>query len=188
MKDLKAALGNGSKPDITHVRTPLMTYAARACEYGSDKYERANYLRRVEGMRAAFERNRAYTRAAVSHLMRKLDAMEAHQSTDPNLTDVEGMKRAAYAADTDATPGAKVGASLLPHDAHATASLNMAIAQAVDAGLLPSDPGQPWKSRDVAASPIPLSTTAEQIAELEVEDDGFVTVHCTPTQDFLDRE
>lgn len=144
-KDLKAALGNGSKPDLTHVRGSPMRYMARGCEYGNAKYERANYLRSAgDTVRDDFERLRGYTRATINHLVAMLDAMEHHQANDPNLEDDEGLKRAAYAADTDATPGAKVGASGLPHIAHAAASLMMAIEQAVDSGLLPDDPGQPW--------------------------------------------
>lgn len=157
MKDMKVALGSGVKPDLTHVRTPLMVYCARACEYGNDKYERANYLRETDSLKADYERYRAYLRAALSHIMATLDAMELNQSADPKLTQQAGLRVAAYATDTDATPGAKVGASLLPHVAHAAASLNMAIAQAVGCGLLPGDPGQPWKAAPAeAAAPEPL--------------------------------
>jgi hypothetical protein len=143
LKDLKEALGARSKPDITHIRTPMLVYGSRACEYGNDKYERANYLRPVDGMRANFERYRAYIRATVSHLIKTLDDMEMHQSGDPDLQDSVGMMVAAYAKDTDA--GIKFPASGLPHVAHAVASLNMAIAQAVNGELLPADPGKPWE-------------------------------------------
>lgn len=160
LKDMKVALSSGAKPDITHIRTPMKVYGARNCEYGNDKYVRANYLRPVDGMREAFVRYRAYLRATDSHLSQTLDAMEKHQSLDPELKDVEGMKRAAYAVDTDATPGAKVGASFLPHIGGSVASLNMALAQAVDAGLLPSDPGQPWRDG------------RDHEAEVEIEPDG----------------
>lgn len=147
MKDLKEALGSGLKPDVTHVRTPLMVYTARACEYGSDKYERANFLRRTPGgRRSDFLRLREYARATVSHLMKALDSMEAHQANDPELRDLGGMVRACYAADEEA--GSSFPASGLPHWAHAAASLNMALAQAVDVGLLPADPGQPWARMD----------------------------------------
>lgn len=144
MQDMKAALGNASKPDITHVRTALMTYIARACEYGSAKYERSNYMRRKDSPREDFERFRAYLRSAWSHIGKILDAMELHQANDPDLEDVTGMMRACYAADTDVTPGAPVGASSLPHVAHAGAGLMMAIVQGVLCGMLPEDPGQPW--------------------------------------------
>lgn len=152
MQDMKAALGNGSKPDLTHVRTAIMTYIARACEYGSAKYQRANYMRPVgdNTPRDNFVRFRAYLRSAQSHIAKTLDAMEAHQSTDPDLVDVAGMRRAAYSADMDETPGTAVGASMLPHVAHAAAGLMMSIVQATLYGLLPDDPGQPWAALGVA--------------------------------------
>lgn len=160
MKDMKAALGSGAKPDITHVRSFFMNYCARACEYGNDKYERANYLRPADCKLtggADFNRLRAYVRAGISHLVKMLDTMEEHQAGDPELRDVRGMLDAAYSPDTDATPGAKVGASYLPHLAHAIASLNMAVTQAVYAGLLPDDPGQPWKApKRAEAVPAPI--------------------------------
>ena len=145
LKDLKEALGARSKPDITHIRTPLMVYGSRACEYGNDKYERANYLRPVGSTKEAFERYRKYLRAGVSHLVAILDEMEWHQANDPDLQDEEGMKRAAFAADTD--EGLKFPASGLPHFAHAVASLNMCITQAVQAELLPPDPHKPWAEK-----------------------------------------
>lgn len=148
--DLKEALGSRRKPDTTHVRYSFIVYTSRACEYGDDKYERANYRRPTGGKAHSeptaedFRRFRAYLRAAKDHVEKTLDAMELHQAGDYHLTDVEGMKRAAYAADTDETPGNKIGASRLPHVSPAAASLNMAITQAVDCGLLPADPGAPW--------------------------------------------
>ncbi len=145
MKDMKAALSNTSKPDITHVRTALMTYIARACEYGSAKYERSNYMRSKDSPKEDFERFRAYLRSGVSHFVKCLDAMELHQANDPDLEDVPGMMRACYAPDTDETPGAKVGASQLPHVAHGCAGVMMSIVQAVLCGMLPEDPGQPWE-------------------------------------------
>lgn len=163
LKDLKEALSSVRKPDITHVRKVLLTYVARACEYGSSRYVRGNYLRPVNPAgytgtpsKEDFERLRSYLRALVSHATSALDEMELHLSRDPDLADVDGMKRAAYAEDTDEPPeGSKVGASHLPHLAHAGASLMMALAQAVLCGLLPQDPGQTWKDRTIAPDPEP---------------------------------
>lgn len=144
--DMKEALvGAVSKPDLTHCRRAAMVYEARAKEYGADKYERANYLRRMSSPAADFSRFRSYLRAAVSHFMFTLDAMEAHEANDPQLVDVEGMRRAMYAADTD--PGLNFPASGLPHVSHGLTSTTMAITQAVDAGMLPADPGQPWREQ-----------------------------------------
>lgn len=159
LKDVKEALSSARKPDITHVRSAFMTYTARPCEYGSDKYERSNFMRPTgDGPHemptaADFERLRTYLRAAMGHIASTLDSMERHQAQDPQLVDVTGMRLAAYAVDTDATPGAKVGPSLLPHIAPACSSLNMAITQAVDCGLLPADPGTPWRNVNRAAKP-----------------------------------
>jgi hypothetical protein len=145
--DLKEALNSGRKADITHIRGPFLVYGARACEYGNDKYERANYQRPAEGrgLRPDFERYRAYLRAAVSHLVAVLDSMEYHQAWDPELREEDYMRQAAYAADMDAKEGCAVGPSRLPHICGAIASLNMAVTQAVRYRLLPADPGQPWK-------------------------------------------
>lgn len=160
MKDMKEALNSGVKPDITHMRTPTLNYNGRQCEYGNDKYERANYLRSVEGLRAAFERYRSYLRAGMSHIVKNLDAMEKHQASDPNLEDFEGMKLAAYAADMEESP--KFPASGLPHVGGGIASLNMAVTQAVDAGLLPADPGQPWKDKVYHSKTVGWISLAEQ--------------------------
>jgi len=147
---MKEALGSGRKPDLTNIRTPLMVYGSRACEYGSVKYERANFLRATgdgphsEPTPDDLHRLRTYLRAVMSHTMATLDAIERHQANDPKLADVAGMKRAAFAEDTDPDTSGKVGPSCLPHLCGAVASLNMGIAQAVDCGLLPADPGQQW--------------------------------------------
>lgn len=131
-----------------------MNYVARACEYGNVRYERSNYMRPVAGAYDGtpkpkdFERLRSYLRALVSHATAALDALELHQSQDYHLSDVEGMKKAAFAEDTDEPPqDSKVGASHLPHLAHAGASLMMALVQATLCGLLPEDPGKTWNMR-----------------------------------------
>lgn len=160
LKDMKEALTGARKPDLTHVRRAFGVYIARPCEYGCAKgYERANYLRpagppaderqRAEPMAADFLRLRAYLRAAKSHIDAAIDALEQHEAGDPTLTDRAGMLAAAYAADTDTMPGAPIGASGLPHIAHAAASVQIAICQAVRYGLLPEDPGRPWDALDM---------------------------------------
>lgn len=152
MKDMKEGLTSARKADTTHVRKSIQVYIARPCEWGSVKYERSNFLRPAsdhppgspEATAADFERFRAYLRAARDHLSDALDSMERHQALDPQLRDVEGMRRAAYAVDTDAKPGCPFGPSGLPHVAPGAASIMMAIEQATFFGLLPADPGQPW--------------------------------------------
>lgn len=152
LKDVKEALSSARKADTTHVRRSFQIYTARPCEYGAEKYERANFMRMTVSSPSTqptaldFSRLRAYARAARDHIDEMLESMERHQSIDPKLEDVEGMKRACYAVDTDTKPGQKIGASMLPHIAPACASLMMAITQATDCGLLPKDPGTPWRA------------------------------------------
>jgi hypothetical protein len=164
VKDLKEGLSSARKADVTQARGGIKRYLSRACEYGNAKYARANFLRptveggkrggggAVEQTRADFERFRSYLRAASSHLDAVLDSMEYHQAIDNELVDADGMRRAAYAEDEDAKPGCPIGASGLPHVAHAVASLMMAIEQATLYGLLPHDPGQPWVARTVTTT------------------------------------
>jgi len=151
-KDMKECLTSTRKADTTHVRGPFKVYTSRPCEWGSVKYERSNFVRpstasvdETVRTRADFLRLRAYARAAQDHIGAMLDAMELHQASDPQLEDVQGMRIAAYAVDLDCKPGDPHGPSLLPHIAPACASLNMAVTQAVVFGLLPADPGQPWR-------------------------------------------
>lgn len=185
LKDLKDALSNARKADTTHVRRAFMIYTARPCAFGNVKYERANYRRPTGGAphtvptKADFERYRAYLRAARDHIDETLDAMELHLAGDPQLLDVEGMKRAAYAIDTDVSPGSEwLGPSNLPHVAPACASLNMAITQATDCGLLPADPGTPWNTAAVKpqASVAQALSDAAQAMSKSVKRAGVFTI------------
>ncbi len=146
--------------------------------------------------RAAFERLRKYLRAARDHIDECLESMERHQSQDPKLTDVEGMKVAAYAVDTDVTPGSKIGASMLPHVAPACASLMMAITQATDAGLLPKDPGTPWRINIVCeeakkalerhnAMKLEVSTDEGPYVQMQMCTDGFIRPAESPLENAL---
>jgi hypothetical protein len=142
LKDMKESLG-GVKPDLTHVRRSSMIYETRAKEYGSFKYERANYLRGSADIEESVERLRTYIRGAISHWMLMLDSIEDHQAEDPNFENLEELLMAIYAPDTevgkDGTP-----ASGLPHACGALASGAMGVTIMVKLGLLPEDPGQPW--------------------------------------------
>lgn len=203
LKDMKEGLSSSRKADTTHIRRSFQIYTCRPCEYGSDKYERANYMRPAAPknvdidvqMRAAFERFRKYLRAARDHIDECLESMERHQSQDPKLTDVEGMKVAAYAVDTDVAPGSKIGASMLPHVAPACASLMMAITQATDAGLLPKDPGTPWRinivreeaDKALARAKLEVSENGGPFVEMKKDADGFIRPVESSLEDMLTR-
>ncbi len=202
MKDLKEGLSSSRKVDVTHVRSAIKRYIARACEWGSVRYERSNFLRRAAdslqepaSTRANFERLRGYLRAASSHIDATLDSMEAHQAIDPKLENAAGMKRAAYAEDTDAQPGCPHGHSGLPHLAGASASLMMAIEQATVYGLLPADPGRPWEARKAAADALTASLQASGEWRADPAPgpcgppkSGNGCACAEPTTDFADRE
>lgn len=145
MKDMKEALTSGRKPDISHVRGPGKVYSCRAHEYGSDKYERANYVRLSANAADAARNYRSYLASVDRHITAALDAMEYLEAEFPGFEDapLSRLLEAVYAADTDASPS--FPASTLPHISHAMAGLGMAITKAVRDGILPADPGQPWK-------------------------------------------
>ena len=191
---MKEGLSSSRKADTTHIRRSFQIYTCRPCEYGADKYERANFMRPAAPvdvdmdvqMRAAFERLRKYLRATRDHIDECLESMERHQSQDPKLVDVEGMKQAAYAMDTDVTPGSKIGASLLPHVAPACSSLMMAITQATDAGLLPKDPGTPWRTVPAVVKDT-LRDLAESMTYVQMEKgvDGMIRPVESPLENAL---
>ena len=130
--DLKPPVG--VKAPLAHVPVALMTYDARAHQYGADKYLLGNYLRaNPEGpLTAAL----GYSSALMRHVTAFNDSVIRHigEGVGYNVT----QEAAAYAADAE---------SGLPHLAHAAASLGMLIQKLVDAGLLPADPGITWGSR-----------------------------------------
>lgn len=176
MRDMKAALGNGSKPDLTHVRTAFKVYTSRPCEYGGVKYVRGNYMRPTKDgtTKEAFERFREYLGSAERHISKMFDSMERHLAVDPNLEDEEGMRRAAYAADTD--PGNEnVGPSNLPHVAHLCAGTMMGIEQAIMSGLLPADPGQPWDVLSQVSDAVPAHVNPDQ--EVSPSQDTYACPH-----------
>ncbi len=179
MKDMKEALSSARKADTTHVRGGVRRYIARTCEYGNAKgYERSNMYRATgdgphsEPTGADFERFRSYLRAQLDHAQAVLDAMEQHQANDPQLLDVEGMKRAAFAADTDPDKTNTIGPSYLPHLCGSMASGMIAIEQAIQCGLLPADPGQPWAKR-VATQHIDTDAALDELTRLTEEVGGY---------------
>ena len=147
LKDCKATLNGSGKPDLTHMRRAMMVYTSRACEYGNDKYVRSNYLRPTDSVAEDVERLRTYMRATISHIQFMLDDLESHQSQDPGLENEEGIREAILCPDLD-EDGSKIGPSGLPHISHACASIMMGLQQAVDSGLLPKDPGTPWRDEE----------------------------------------
>lgn len=128
--------GMGRKAPLAQVPPALLNYAARAHQYGADKYELGNYLRRPpEGMRDV-DRLLEYISATQRHLALWADSIIRFlgDGVENRLT----VEEACFAPDAE---------SGLPHGSHAAASLGMAVQQAADAGLMPLDPGTPWRDK-----------------------------------------
>lgn len=135
MSDMKQ--GMGRKPPLAQVPPALLNYAARAHQYGADKYQLGNYLREApEGM-TDMDRLLEYISAAQRHLAAWADSIIRHLGGGKNR-----------ALDLDTACHAPDSESGLPHAAHAAASLGMALQQAADAGLMPLDPGAPWEKKE----------------------------------------
>jgi hypothetical protein len=132
LSDMKAALG-GKKPVLAHVSVALLNYVARAHQYGAQKYEMGNYLRKPSAG-TDVDRLLEYISAAQRHLAQWADS----------IIRFEGKGLGAKVRKDEAYFGAD-DESKLPHAAHAGASLSMALQQAADAGLIPLDPGITWK-------------------------------------------
>lgn len=139
--DMKAGLTgrHGARPKLSILPRAGLVYGARPLEYGDAKYARGNYhgpAPAALGTNAAALRVFGYIDAAMRHLSTVGDAGNKAMGTGGDLA-------AAIAAPDDQASGG-FPPSMLPHLAHALASVMLAITVAVDDGLLPEDPGQPW--------------------------------------------
>lgn len=119
-EDLKEVVG---KPQLSQLPRVPAIWAARVYEYGARKYARGNYLRRKPTREGDIARLGHYLDAVLRHLHAQTDALERSHS--------DGVGMITVAIDSE---------SGLPHLAHALVSLQMLIAQLVDAGLAPEDP------------------------------------------------
>jgi hypothetical protein len=129
--DLKRGLG-GVKPQLSQIPGGALAWAARAAQYGGQKYERGNYLRPTVDKLADLDRLSSYIDATMRHLFAVTGEIEWQRGN----TSMEG---------TDLLVGGYLdNESGLPHLAHALISLMFAIQQGINAGILVEDPGTPW--------------------------------------------
>lgn len=133
----KHALIGGAKPDLSLLPRVAMDYESRALEYGDDKYLRGNYFCPPPAGVNKAKHLLGYIAAAMRHLTSTTDAINRAIGTGGDV--------AAACASPDDEPGVGFPPSMLPHLALAMSSLAIGITRAVDDGLLPTDPGQPWK-------------------------------------------
>lgn len=135
--DMKQGL-TGSRPKMSILPRVALVHMIRAIEYGADKYARGNYHGPPPPNVSPEERLLGYIDATQRHLTRVADAINRALGTG-------GDVRAACCT-RDEDGGGKFPASLLPDLSHALASMGIGVSCAVDDGLIPEDPGQPWKT------------------------------------------
>lgn len=135
--DMKEGLTNG-KPQLSQLPHAALVYAARGFEYGCspNKYERGNYLRPQVDMLADFHRLLFYADAVLRHATKLTTEMNRVLGcTDKTKED---LLKGVNTVDIE---------SNLSHLTGMLANGMMAVQQAVDAGLIPADPGQPWLNK-----------------------------------------
>lgn len=126
-----------SRPALSINQYNGTVHGVRATEYGADKYARGNYHGAPpEGVEPA-RRVAEYIDAAMRHLGKVAQAYNEALGTgkDP--------REALAVVDDEASGG--FPPSMLPHLSHAIAGLKILVECAVHDGILPADPGQPWK-------------------------------------------
>lgn len=130
-----------SRPELSILPYNGMVFGSRATEYGADKYARGNYFGAPPANVDPVDRFAEYLSAAMRHLGKIAQAINVAKGTG-------GDARAACAdLDTEASGG--FPPSMLPHIAHAIAGLMIAVECGINDGLLPADPGQPWKRHEM---------------------------------------
>lgn len=127
-----------SRPDLSITPYHGEVHGARATEYGADKYARGNYFGPPPAGIDPVDRFLGYVAAARRHLGKVQQAINVAKGTG-------GDARAACALVDDEASGG-FPPSMLPHISHAIAGLMILVECGVTDGLLPADPGQPWKA------------------------------------------
>lgn len=130
--DMKA--GVGKKPQVAYMSPAALNYMARGHQYGAEKYAMGNYLRAAPEGTTDLMRLFEYYSALIRHAAAGCDSIIRFLGEGRNAVGTEA--RAAFAKDLE---------SGLPALCHIGATYSMMVQQAVDAGLLPFDPGTPWK-------------------------------------------
>lgn len=126
-----------ARPRLSIVPYNARVYTARATEYGADKYARDNYLGPIPKGADPVDVFLEYLDAVERHIGKTMRAIAQARANG-------GDVRAAC-GDQDTEHSVAFPPSLLPHVAHALAGLHIAVEIGIKEGLLPDDPGQPWK-------------------------------------------
>lgn len=140
--DMKHGLTT-ARPKLSIIGQHAQVYTCRGMEYGADKYARGNYHGDPPAGVTNVDRFLGYVDAALRHLSKISQAINVARGT--------GGDEAAACAAVDGESSAGFPPSMLPHLAHAMASLMIAAEVGVADGLVPPDPGQPWTSHPMYA-------------------------------------
>lgn len=170
-----------SRPELSILQYNGMVYSSRATEYGADKYARGNYFGAPPANVDPVNRFAEYLSAAMRHLGKIAQAINIAKGTG-------GDARAACAdLDTEASGG--FPPSMLPHIAHAIAGLMIAVECGINDGLLPADPGQPWKRHPMYAEVLERRAAGSKGNKLEgLRDDQIRAQQGLPQKDDPDAE
>lgn len=136
-RNAQASRTGHDRPKLSILQYNGMVYSASGTTFGSEKYARGNFHGpRPEGVEPV-DRFLEYLDAAMRHIGKIAHAINVAKGT-------RGDQIAACALPDDEASGG-FPASNLPHIAHAIAGLMIAVECGVADGLLPADPGQPWR-------------------------------------------
>lgn len=158
MSDLKAKRdareqASCARPMLSLTQRNGLVHNSRGTGYGADKYARGNYFGPPPADVDPVDRFLGYIDAAMRHLTHVAQAINVAKGTG-------GDARAACAiVDEDASGG--FPPSLLPHVSHAIAGLMIMVECGVTDGLLPADPGEPWKAHPMYAEVLARRATGK---------------------------
>lgn len=138
MADMKHGLTSGARPQLSVVGKHSMVYQTRGTEYGAAKYARGNYHGDAPAGVTPEARIMGYVDAIMRHCTELSHAYNTAIGTG-------GDVRAALRDCVDAGSSGGFPASMLHQLAHILAGAGIAVECAVADGILPADPGQPWK-------------------------------------------
>lgn len=133
----------GERPKLSLQQYNAAVWRSRATEYGADKYARGNYHGPPPASVKPVDQIVEYLDAAMRHLGKVAQAVNVAYGTG-------GDVGAALACPDDDASG-DFPPSMLPHLAHTLAGLSIMVEIGVGAGILPADPGQPWKTHPLYA-------------------------------------
>jgi hypothetical protein len=163
-----------SKPKFSILQRHAQVHQIRGTEYGADKYARGNYHGAPPAGVDPVQRLLGYIDATQRHLTRVAEAINRAIGTGGDVVE------ACQTRDTEASGG--FPASNLPDLTHAMSSLGIGISCAVDDGLLPADPGQPWRTGGEEGLPQKDDAAAERARVEAMHERAFEKLRDYPAQ------